>query len=102
MLMGAGARRKSGCRARIGSSSMMHSPLVNRFRVDNPKRFHLAVHDPADMAGFEKDVAEKLALAHTRRMRDLQERLYAEHSWSLLVILQGVDAAGKDSAIKHL
>ena len=41
-------------------------------------------------------------LAHSERMTDLQQRLYAQHSWALLVILQGVDAAGKDGAIKHV
>jgi PPK2 family polyphosphate:nucleotide phosphotransferase len=81
---------------------MRHSLLAKRFWVDDPKRFRLASYDPAEVAGFEKDEAENLALAHTRRMPDLQERLYAEHSWSLLIILQGIDAAGKDSAIKHV
>jgi PPK2 family polyphosphate:nucleotide phosphotransferase len=75
--------------------------LVKRFRVDNPKRFELTDHDPAETGGFEKDAAEGVALAHTQRMTDLQQRLYVAHSWALLIILQGVDAAGKDSAIKR-
>ena len=41
-------------------------------------------------------------LAHSERMTDLQQRLYAQHSWALLIILQGVDAAGKDGAIKRV
>jgi polyphosphate kinase 2 (PPK2 family) len=52
--------------------------------------------------GVERDEAEGIALAHTQRMTDLQQRLYAQHNWALLVILQGVDAAGKDSAIKRV
>jgi PPK2 family polyphosphate:nucleotide phosphotransferase len=81
---------------------MRYWPLVKRFRIDNPKRFRLAQCDPAETVGFEKDVAERVALAQTQRMTELQQRLYAEHSWALLVILQGVDAAGKDSAIKRV
>ena len=81
---------------------MRNGRLIKRFRIDNPRRFRLADHDPAETAGFEKDVAESITLAHVRRMTDLQQRLYAQHSWALLVILQGVDAAGKDSAIKRV
>jgi PPK2 family polyphosphate:nucleotide phosphotransferase len=44
---------------------------------------------------------EHLAAAHAR-MRERQEKLYAQDQWSLLVILQGMDAAGKDSAIEHV
>ena len=81
---------------------MRNGRLIRRFRIDNPRRFRLADHDPAETAGFEKDVAESITLAHVQRMTDLQQRLYAQHSWALLIILQGVDAAGKDSAIKRV
>ena len=37
-----------------------------------------------------------------KRLGDLQEKLYAEHRWSILVILQGLDAAGKDGVIEHV
>jgi PPK2 family polyphosphate:nucleotide phosphotransferase len=81
---------------------MKYGPLIKRFRIENPKRFNLADHDPCETAGFEKEEAESIAVAHTQRMIDLQQRLYAEHNWALLIILQGVDAAGKDSAIKRV
>src|SRR3984885_13451195 len=81
---------------------MKYGPLIKRFRIENPKRFNLADHDPGETDGFEKEEAESIAVAHTRRMSDLQQRLYAEHNWALLIILQGVDAAGKDSAIKRV
>jgi PPK2 family polyphosphate:nucleotide phosphotransferase len=81
---------------------MKYGPLIKRFRIENPKRFNLADHDPGETAGFEKEEAESIAVAHTQRMIDLQQRLYAEHNWALLIILQGVDAAGKDSAIKRV
>ena len=64
-------------------------------RIENPKRFNLADYDPGVTAGFEKEEAESIAVAHTQRMTDLQQRLYAEHNWALLIILQGVDAAGR-------
>lgn len=81
---------------------MKYGALIKRFRIENPKRFNLADHDPGETAGFEKEEAESIAVAHTQRMTDLQQRLYAEHNWALLIILQGVDAAGKDSAIKRV
>lgn len=81
---------------------MTYRPLIKRFRIDDPKRFKIAVYDPAETVGFEKDAAELIALAQTQRMTELQQRLYARHTWSLLIILQGVDAAGKDSAIKRV
>jgi polyphosphate kinase 2 (PPK2 family) len=76
--------------------------LVERFRIDDPNRFNLTDCDPAETAGFERDAAERIMLAHSERMTDLQQRLYAQHSWALLIILQGVDAAGKDGAIKRV
>ncbi len=76
--------------------------LVERFRIDEPERFRLADHNPAETAGFRKGEAKELARAQSERMTDLQQRLYAAHSWALLIVLQGVDAAGKDSAIKRV
>jgi PPK2 family polyphosphate:nucleotide phosphotransferase len=76
--------------------------LVKQFRIDDPERFRLADHNPAETAGFEKGEAKELAQAQTERMTYLQQRLYAAHSWALLIVLQGVDAAGKDSAIKQV
>jgi PPK2 family polyphosphate:nucleotide phosphotransferase len=76
--------------------------LIERFRIKDPKRFNLTDYDPGETAGFERGAAESAMLAHCERMTDLQQRLYAEHSWALLIILQGVDAAGKDSAIKRV
>lgn len=76
--------------------------LVERFRIDEPERFRLADHNPAETAGFEKGEAKELARAQSERMTHLQQRLYAAHSWALLIVLQGVDAAGKDSGIKRV
>jgi PPK2 family polyphosphate:nucleotide phosphotransferase len=81
---------------------MKHAKLTKRFRVDKPGRFRLRDFDPAETAGFTKDRAEAILGKHAPRLTELQERLYAEDSWALLIILQGVDAAGKDGAIKHV
>src|SRR5205085_11018362 len=61
-------------------------------------------HDPADTLGLdiEKDAAKTILARDIDRLSELQERLYAQDRWSLLAIFQAMDAAGKDSAIKHV
>jgi PPK2 family polyphosphate:nucleotide phosphotransferase len=81
---------------------MKISKLPARFRIDKPGRFRLGEFDPAETAGFSKADAKKIVADHNERLTDLQERLYAEDSWAVLIILQGIDAAGKDGAIKHV
>jgi PPK2 family polyphosphate:nucleotide phosphotransferase len=77
---------------------------IKKFRVDGPKGFRLADHDPADTMGLdiEKDEAKSILAADIERLSDLQERLYAEHRWAVLAIFQAMDAGGKDSVIKHV
>ncbi|HTX29744.1 MAG TPA: polyphosphate kinase 2 family protein [Solirubrobacteraceae bacterium] len=75
--------------------------LEERFRV--PERgFRLADRDPADRAGLTKKQAKALRADDLERLEDLQARLYAEGRRSLLVVLQGLDASGKDGTIKHV
>ena len=83
---------------------MKPSKLVKRFRIDKPEKFRLADFDPADTCGLdiEKDEAKALLALGTKRLADLQERLYAQDRWAVLCIFQAMDAAGKDSAIKHV
>ena len=78
--------------------------LVNRFRIDKPERFRLSKHDPGDTADLDidKKEAKDLLAEGTARLSDLQERLYAQDRWAMLAIFQAMDAAGKDSAIKHV
>jgi PPK2 family polyphosphate:nucleotide phosphotransferase len=72
-----------------------------RFRV--PRRgFHLADRDPADHAGITKAQAGERRAADVERLAELQERLYAEGERALLVVLQGLDASGKDGTIAHV
>jgi hypothetical protein len=69
---------------------------MKQFRIDQPKRFHLALVDPADTGGFKlnKDSADAMLAQNIERLARLQERLYAHGRWALLVVLQGLDTAG--------
>ncbi len=84
--------------ARRGTGS-----LAARHRVKDGSRFHLDDHDPADVGpGATKSRAELLLARGIERLRAAQERLYAHDNWSLLLIFQAMDAAGKDGAIEHV
>ena len=80
------------------------SEILKRYRVTDGSGFRLDRFDPADCCGLdiEKDEAKALLADGVKRLAKLQDRLYAEHQWAVLVVLQGLDAAGKDSAIKHV
>jgi PPK2 family polyphosphate:nucleotide phosphotransferase len=75
-------------------------PFISPFRVDGSEKFHLKSHKTDGKGGLDKDEAEKILDANRERLSDFQEKLYAQDRWSLLLIFQGMDAAGKDSAIK--
>ncbi len=77
-------------------------PFISPFRVDGTENFHLKSHKPNEKGGLDKDEAEKILGANRKRLSDFQEKLYAQDRWSLLLIFQGMDAAGKDSAIKAI
>jgi PPK2 family polyphosphate:nucleotide phosphotransferase len=77
-------------------------PFVTPFRVDGASEFHLKSHKTAEKGGIDKDKGEKIIEANRKRLNDFQEKLYAQDRWSLLLIFQGMDAAGKDSAIKSV
>jgi PPK2 family polyphosphate:nucleotide phosphotransferase len=77
-------------------------PFVAPFRVDGGGEFHLKSHPTAEKGGLDKDKGEKIIEANRKRLNDFQEKLYAQDRWSLLLIFQGMDAAGKDSAIKSV
>jgi len=83
---------------------MKLSKMVGKFRVDKPDRFRLSDYDPADTCGVDIDKAEAKAMLANgiERLARLQEKLYAQDRWAVLVVLQGMDAAGKDSAIEHV
>ena len=76
--------------------------FIQPYRVADPGKFHLKAFRTDDKGGLDKEKAQKILDANRARMNDLQERLYAEGRSSLLLIFQGMDAAGKDSAIEHV
>ena len=79
--------------------------LSNRYRVDVGSRFKLASVDPGDSGPFvgeAKKEAKRQLGEHIARIDRLQEKLYAQNQWALLLVFQAMDAAGKDSAIEHV
>ncbi len=73
------------------------------FRITKGEDFRLKDHDPADTGGLEdKDKAIKTLKRGVELLSHLQEKLYAQDRWALLMIFQAMDAAGKDGAIKHV
>lgn len=83
---------------------MKFASIAKRFRVDKPKKFRLSKHDPAECCGLsiDKDVAKRMLAEGIERLSTLQEMLYADGRWSVLIVLQAMDAAGKDSLIEHV
>jgi len=79
--------------------------LSEPFRVTKGKNFNLKDFDPSDTADLEREdkprAGEALAMG-VEALCELQERLYAQDKWALLLVFQAIDAAGKDSAIKHV
>ena len=77
--------------------------VARPFQVTDGRRFRLASIDPGDTRGIRsKKKARERFDREIELLRELQEKLYAQDRWALLLIFQGMDAAGKDSAIKHV
>ena len=80
----------------------MASNRIDELRVSRPKSFQLNDHRPADTLGWHKDGA-LVELEHVKlRVDALQLRLAAERRSSVLLVLQGMDAAGKDGTIRSI
>jgi len=77
-------------------------PFITPFRVDGSRKFQLISHKTNEKGGLDKAAGEKIIEANRKRLSSFQEKLYAQDRWSLLLIFQGMDAAGKDSAIKSV
>jgi PPK2 family polyphosphate:nucleotide phosphotransferase len=83
------------------------SKLAGAFRVQHGKSFRLKDFDPAETFGFDsrdkaKSQSEELLQRQIARTAELQEKLFAQDQWGLLLIFQAMDAAGKDGVIKHV
>ena len=76
---------------------------IDRFRVRHGDRNALTRHDPDEVGPFkDKDDAEDHLQKGLKRLAEREELLYAEGRWALLLIFQGMDAAGKDHMIRHV
>jgi PPK2 family polyphosphate:nucleotide phosphotransferase len=79
------------------------SDFSKPYRVDNGKKFRLKDFEPDDTSGVKsRKQAEKVLPLGIERMVDLQDKLYAQDRWAILLIFQAMDAAGKDGVIKHV
>jgi PPK2 family polyphosphate:nucleotide phosphotransferase len=77
--------------------------LEKDFRIESGKHFRLKDFDPADTGHWHsKEHATEALQKGIVRMAELQDKLYAQDCWSLLLIFQALDAAGKDGVIKHV
>src|SRR5262249_4438237 len=98
--------RYKGKRSRIDDKVRRMTPtrkLLRPYAVTDGSRFRLKTVNPRDTGGMKsKDAAQEALADDLERMRTLQEKLYARGTWSLLLIFQAMDAAGKDSTIKHV
>ena len=82
---------------------MKAKKLADKFRVNDGKHFRLKDYDPGDTGHWRsKEHAEEAVQEGIARTADLQDKLYAQNNWALLLIFQALDAAGKDGAIKHV
>src|SRR5215471_13949745 len=85
--------------------AMKREKMLRRYRVEHGKHFRLKDYDPGDTAGLKsefKPQARELLTKGVEELASLQDVLAAQDRWGLLVILQAMDAAGKDGTIKHV
>src|SRR3954451_5522754 len=77
--------------------------LLAPFRITNGRHFKLRHHDPGDTGRIKsKTEAADLLAKGLESLREQQEKLYAQGTWALLLIIQAMDAAGKDSIVEHV
>ena len=82
---------------------MKPDKLADKYRIDDGKHFKLKDFDPADTAHLHsKEHAEQALTESIGRMAELQDKLYAQDRWAVLLVFQAMDAAGKDGVIKHV
>src|ERR1700674_1814857 len=82
---------------------MKTGKLAKSYRVASGKDFRLKDFDPADTGRWHsKEQAEEALRQGNVRLAELQDKLYAQDRWTVLLIFQAMDAAGKDGVIKHV
>src|SRR5262245_49094396 len=90
---------------KLGATGRQAHQISQKYRVTKGGSFRLDRFDPGDTGGFgdqDKPRAKAALQAGVKALVELQDRLYAQDRWSLLLIFQAMDAAGKDGAIKHV
>ncbi|SFI29387.1 polyphosphate kinase 2 family protein [Bradyrhizobium sp. cf659] len=75
---------------------------ITPFRYDGSGKFHLKAHKTNEKGDLDKEKAQEILDANKKQLVEFQEKLYAQDRWSLLIVFQAMDAAGKDSAIKAI
>jgi PPK2 family polyphosphate:nucleotide phosphotransferase len=79
--------------------------FIKPYRIETGKGFRLRDIDPGDTAGLDSEFkprAKELLEQGVEVLADMQEKLYAQDQWAVLLIFQAMDAAGKDGTIKHV
>jgi PPK2 family polyphosphate:nucleotide phosphotransferase len=81
--------------------------IARSFRVDDGKKFRLKEFAPGETLGLKhregiKDLAAETLREEIELLSEMQDKLYAQDRWGLLLIFQAMDAAGKDGTIKHV
>jgi PPK2 family polyphosphate:nucleotide phosphotransferase len=79
-----------------------HGQLERRLRIDPGSKVDLRDLDPGATHGYERDGVGGKVAADLAALESLQERIWAEHRHRILLVLQGIDASGKDGTIKHV
>jgi len=89
---------------KIAKIKKIANRIVKKCRVDSPRRFKLADCDPAETFGLSTDieVVRPILAEGVAKLEEMQQRLYAYGQWGVLIVLQGMDAAGKDGIVKHV
>jgi PPK2 family polyphosphate:nucleotide phosphotransferase len=86
-----------------GAQGMKTAKLAAMYRVVSGKHFRIKDYDPADTGRLKsKEHCAQALEGCVARTAELQDMLYAQNNWALLLIFQAMDAAGKDGAIKHV
>lgn len=81
------------------------SKFIKPYKITDGKGFKLKSIDPGDTGDFDKDDKDRIKVALEEGIQilsEMQDKLYADDKWAVLLIFQAMDAAGKDGAIKHV
>jgi PPK2 family polyphosphate:nucleotide phosphotransferase len=83
---------------------MNFAKIVKQCRIDKPGHFKLADYKPAETFGLSTDIEQvrPILAEGISKLADMQQRLFASGQWGVLIVFQGMDAAGKDSVVKHV